>query len=221
MRINGQTFRAIIFDMDGVIVDTRNAHQEAWMKYAESLGQSIDPDDFMRKTFGRGNLQVVPYFFPDRKDDHDFLKEEGEKKEQMFLEIFRSGVVPPIDGLFDFLKVMEEASIPMAVGSSAPRMNIEAILRGLKIDHYFSSIVSSDEVIQAKPDPSIFLECAQQMNQDAENCIVLEDSIHGLEAAKRAGSKAIGFATMHTPEEIEELSEVVVRDFTDLLAAVR
>lgn len=216
--LGGQPVRAVLFDMDGVIADTRAAHAHSWSLYADSLGQPIDRDDFMRKTFGRGNMQVLLHFFPDREGDIPFLLEQSETKEAIFRDLFRRGEAPAVPGLLPFVEAMRARGVRLAVGSSAPHGNIDCVLEEWDLARHFDAIVGMEDVTHAKPDPEIFLKCLERLGVAAQDAIVLEDSLHGLDAAHRAGCRAVGFATMHPPEEIAPHSDIVVADFNELLS---
>lgn len=209
----GRTLRALLFDMDGVIADTREAHMLSWVRYAGLLGRTIDPEEFMRMTFGRGNNEVLTYFFPERAGDLPFLAEEGRRKELLFLEEFQRLRVGPLAGLEDLLRRAGGAGLRSAVGSSAPRMNIDAVIGGFGMMERFETIVSMEDVRRAKPAPDIFLLCAERLGVPPQDCLVLEDSLHGLHAARAAGCTSIGFATMHAAEELAPHCNAVVKDF--------
>ncbi|CAN5276815.1 HAD family hydrolase [soil metagenome] len=213
---NGRAVLGVLFDMDGVIADTREGHKESWRQFAAREGQSFDMDDFMLKTFGRGNDEVLQMFYPDHPFDREFFRRKGAEKEEIFLEIFRRGAVPEVPGLRKFVSTLQNREIALAVGSSAPRGNIDAVLETFAIRGAFRSIVSMEDVKRAKPEPDIFLKCCEQLHLAPADCVVLEDSIHGLEAARAAGCRAIGITTMHTAGEITHLCDAAVPDFIAL-----
>ena len=213
----GRPFRGIIFDMDGVIADTRDAHAKAWEEFAHRENVPIDIHDFMLKTFGRGNNQVLEYFYPGRPFDAEFFARKGAEKEEIFLDLLRAGAVPPVPGLTDFINRLVAAGLKLSIGSSAPRRNINATISTFRIDAHFPIIVSMEDVVHAKPDPEIFLLCCKRMGLLPAECIVIEDSMHGLEAARNADCPAIGITTMHKAHEIAHLCEFSAPDFNQLL----
>lgn len=214
---NGRAVRGVIFDMDGVIADTREAHAEAWIEFARREQRPMDINDFMLKTFGRGNNQVLQYFYPDLEFDPEFFGEKGAEKEEIFLDIFRSGRVPPVPGLVPFVMSLHEAGVRLSVGSSAPRRNIDVVLEAFGLTQFFPIIVSMHDVVHAKPDPEIFSICISRMGLHPNECVVIEDSLHGLEAARAAGCRAVGILTMHRAEEVAGLCDVSVPDFHALM----
>lgn len=216
IHFNGAPLRAFIFDMDGVIADTKAMHQHTWEAFLREEGFTIDMDEFMRFSFGRGNRQVVGYLYPDRANDFDFLDRKGEEKEKIFCEMFRQAEPIGVPGVVEFIQRARELGIGLALGSSAPRGNVETVLAHLGIRDCFPVTVTGQDVALAKPDPAIFLKCVEQLGVPASECLVFEDSLHGLEAAKRAGNRAIAILTMHTAEETAHLSEASTPDFLGL-----
>ncbi|MBI1290925.1 beta-phosphoglucomutase family hydrolase [bacterium] len=213
---NGRTIEAILFDMDGVIADTRLAHMETWGIFAREEGIAFDGDDWIRRTFGRGNNEILPEIFPERNLTQPQIDALAERKEEMFRQLFRAGGVPAVPGLHACLEALRGRGVRLAVGSSAPPKNVTCVLEVLGIGGYFEVIVSSGDVARSKPWPDIFLRCAELLQLEPKNCLVLEDSLHGLEAAHRAGCPAVGFATMHTHDELNPHAEAVVDDFVGL-----
>jgi beta-phosphoglucomutase len=218
---NGRTIEAILFDMDGVIADTRLAHLETWGIFAREEGIAFDGDDWIRRTFGRGNNEILPEIFPERNLTQAGIDALAERKEEMFRQLFRAGGVPAVPGLHECVDALRARGVRLAVGSSAPPKNVTCVLEVLGIADRFEVIVSSGDVARSKPWPDIFLRCAELLQLDPARCLVLEDSLHGLEAARRAGSPAVGFATMHTPEELAPHCDGVVSDFHGLMKLLR
>lgn len=215
----GRPVRGVIFDMDGVLVDTRQAHIDAWLEWSTSVGQPIDPNEFMRRTFGRGNMQILPDFYPDRRDDLEFLKAKSEEKESLFVRRLRAGEVELVPGVREFIELLKREGTRMCVGSSAPRMNIVATLDVFGLTSTFPITVSMEDVKHAKPDPEIFLIACERMGLQPADCVVIEDSIHGLDAARAAGARAVGVLTMHTQEELRPHAPLLVRDFHELMSS--
>jgi len=213
----GKNVGAVIFDMDGVIVDTRRAHIDSWIEWADSIGKPINAEDFMRRTFGRGNMEILPEFFPDHAEDAAFLSQKSRDKESIFVRRMHGGEVAMVPGLMEFLHTLRGHATPVALGSSAPRMNIVATLDTFGLHDFFPVIVSMEDVSRAKPDPEIFLKCCAGLGVDPATAVVLEDSIYGLDAARAAGCSSVGFTTMHTEEELGAHTGECVPDFHGLM----
>ncbi len=213
----GTPVRALIFDMDGVIADTQHAHRDAWLEWAERNGIPLDRETFMRDYFGRSNLDVLPLFFPEHAHDRDFILRMGEDKEEHFLVRLKAGEIPPLDGFYDIVQRALSRGLGLAVGSSSPRRNVETVLSHFGVREHFRVTVSQQDVPISKPAPDIFLSCVGQLGVPAGECVVFEDSLHGLAAARAAGCRSIGITTMHTGEELDGHCVASVPDFARLL----
>lgn len=217
----GQTVRGVLFDMDGVIADTRAAHEKSWLEFAAIEGWHIEPKEFIRRTFGRGNMQILPAYYPDFADDKEYILRKSEEKEALYRRIVQAGEVALVPGVVEFLEAIARRGVRVALGSSAPVGNIAVTLEHFRIDHHFPVIVGMEDVTHAKPDPEIFLRCCEGLGLSPAECIVLEDSIHGLESAHNSGCRAIGVTTMHTAQELDHLCEATVPDFHELIGLFR
>ena len=207
--------RAFIFDMDGTLVDNMRFHTEAWGKMLAENGVRMNAHDFMVKTAGKTNREILPTVFENLSDEK--ITELGERKETLYRDLF----LPErkaVDGTIEFLEKAKNLGIKMAVATAAPVANMEFILDGLDLRKFFSAITTAADIKNGKPDPEIFLKSAEKLNVVPENCIVFEDAIGGFEAAHRAKMKSIGIATVNSVEEILRLDSVVEAhaDFTNL-----
>lgn len=201
---------AVIFDVDGVLVDSYFAHLHGWMRLAQELGVPYSEPDFLRD-FGRTAREVLTEVFaphcsaltPDRVADVEARK-EALYREEVEAEF------PPMDGALTLIAALEEAGIPFGVGSSGPPENVALVLRKMGLDDRIAAKVNGSEVPRGKPDPAIFLLAAQRMGVAANRCVVIEDARPGLRAARAAGMKCVALAsTGHTREELAEADEVV------------
>ena len=198
--------RAFIFDMDGTLVDNMRFHTEAWGKMLAENGVEMNAHDFMVKTAGKTNREILPTVFGDISDER--IVELGERKETLYHDLF----LPerkPVDGAIRFLEKAKNLGIKMAVATAAPVANMEFILDGLDLRQFFQAVTTAADIKNGKPDPEIFLKSAEKLNVEPENCLVFEDAIGGFEAANRAKMKSIGIATVNSIEEILKLDSVV------------
>jgi len=190
--------RAFLFDLNGTVIDDMNFHIQAWHQILNELGVTISLEETKLQCYGK-NEELLERVFPGR-----FSMEEMSvmvlEKETKYQENYRYHM-KLIEGLDVFLKKAEEAKIKMAIGSAAIPFNIDYILDGLSIRHYFNVIVSASDVAESKPHPDTFLQCAAKMHVLPADCVVFEDSPKGVESAARAGMKAVVITTMHTREE--------------------
>jgi len=207
--------RAFIFDMDGTLVDNMHFHGAAWQTMLRENGIETDPHEFLVKTAGKTNREIIPNFFKEATDQR--LLELGLRKETIYRELF----LPErrvIDGAIEFLEAAQTLGVKMAVATAAPVANMEFVLDGLDLRRFFDAITTAADVSHGKPNPEIFLKSAEKLDVAPKNCLVFEDAVGGFEAAHRAGMKSIGIATVNSIEEILRLDSVVEaqKDFAGL-----
>lgn len=206
---------AFIFDMDGTLVDNMHVHTEAWGRMLAENGIEMNAHDFLVKTAGKTNREILPTIFEGISDER--IVELGNRKESLYQEIFlphRRAVA----GVTEFLTAAENLGIKMAVATAAPIMNVEYILDGLDLRRFFQALTTAADITHGKPNPEIFLKSAEKLSVEPKNCLVFEDAIGGFEAAHRAGMRSIGIATVNSIEDILQLDSVVEAhsDFTNL-----
>ena len=209
------TNRAFIFDMDGTLVDNMRFHAEAWQTMLAENDLIVDTHDFLVKTAGKTNREIIPNFFENATEEK--LLELGLRKETIYRELF----LPErraIDGAIEFLTEAQNLGIKMAVATAAPTANMEFVLDGLDLRRFFTAITTAADVSNGKPNPEVFLVSAEKLGVEPKNCLVFEDAINGFEAAARAGMKSIGIATVNSIEDILKLDSVVEahNDFSEL-----
>lgn len=202
--------RAFIFDLNGTMINDMHFHIKAWHHILNSLGANISMERMKEECYGK-NQELLERIFPGRFSLEEKNSMSFEKERQYQIE-FRPHL-KLITGLEEFLMEARQLGIPMAIGSAAILYNIDFVLDGLDIRHYFSAIVSADDVENSKPDPETFLKCAARLGMQAEQCIVFEDSPKGVDAAARAGMKTVVLTTMHSPQDFNKLDGILL--FTD------
>lgn len=208
--------KGIIFDMDGVLVDNMAIHFQAFAAMAERYNLSADSDVDFTHLNGRGNDDIITALFP-----ADIVAQKGvqalaNEKEALYREIYAPTIVPT-KGLKEVLTIAHSAGLRCAVGSSGPRENVDFVLRECHIEPFFEVRISGDMVTRCKPDPEIFLTAASRLGLEPSECLVFEDAISGVTAAKAAGMKVIALTTTHTRKQLEEAgAEIVVEDFSPI-----
>lgn len=204
---------ALIFDMDGVISNTADMHEEAWLKFCSNHNIEITTQLFRNTLFGRSNKETFEILL-NRELPQKELSRLISKKELLYRKLAK-GKLLPSHGLTNFLDKAQTFGIPIGVASSAPLINIEFTLAETKTTNYFQYITSADEVKTSKPDLEIFLCAAQKMEYAPERCLVFEDSFAGIEAAKNAGMKVVAVASTHTAEKLKG-DYMIIHDFNNL-----
>lgn len=201
---------AFVFDMDGVIVDSNPYHKIALRQFCEKHNHTLTETELREKIYGRTNKDWIPNLFGDI--DHKLVKQYADEKEALFREIYAPHI-ESIPGLIEFLGDLQE--IPRAIATSAPIENVDFTLDKTGIRHYFEVILDESFVSRGKPDPEIYLKTARALNLPPGQCIVIEDSLSGVEAAKAAGSRVIAITTTHTKAEFPAV-DLVIDDFRGL-----
>jgi beta-phosphoglucomutase family hydrolase len=207
--------RAFIFDMDGTLVDNMQFHTKAWRQMLSENGVEMDPEEFLIRTAGKTNAEILPAIFANISGER--LQQLGDRKEALYRGLFLAHR-KPVAGVVDFLERTRQLGIKMAVATAAPNANVEFILDGLDMRHFFQAITTAADIANGKPDPEIFLRSAEKLNVEPADCLVFEDAFNGFEAAHRAGMRSVGIATVNPVEEILKRDSVVEahKDFLDL-----
>lgn len=210
MAANQNTPRAVLWDVDGTLVDSLEYHWLSWREALSREGYRLTREQFL-STFGRRNDEILrTYFGPDIAPER-ILRISLDKEEQ-YREMVRSRGIEALPGVHDWLRRLKADGWRQAVASSAPPLNLEVILAALDVQNCFDAIVSAEEVERGKPDPQIFLAAAAKVQTPPDRCVVVEDAPAGTEAARRAGMRAIGVLTTHAHLEADR----VVRSLDEL-----
>jgi HAD superfamily hydrolase (TIGR01509 family) len=197
----------ILWDMDGVLVDTGEFHYLSWVQTLTEMGIPIDRLSF-RNVFGKNNRDTLEALLG-RLPEPQFLAQVSEHKESLFRELIR-GKAQPLPGVLAWLERLRRLGARQAVASSAPQENIDFLVDELGLRSYFMALCAAHE-IPGKPDPAIFLLAASALELPPQDCIVIEDSLVGITAAKRAGMRCIAVATTNPPEALAEADLVLQR----------
>jgi beta-phosphoglucomutase len=205
--------RAVLFDMDGVLVDSYRAHHDSWRHLAEAHGLEITEQQFA-ETFGMVSRDIIRRLWPDAASQEDIPRWDAEK-EQYYRDILRRDF-PEMDGAAELVSALHEAGFAMAIGSSGPPENVQVVMEQLTGAEHIAATVHGHEVSRGKPDPEVFLTAAEKLGVPAVHCAVLEDAIAGLQAARNAGMAAVGVTGTAPREKLAEWAEVVVDSLREL-----
>jgi HAD superfamily hydrolase (TIGR01509 family) len=192
----------VIFDWDGVVINSAILHEKSWEILASELELNL-PLNHFKLGFGKKNEFIIPEILKWSHDQFE-VKKWGQRKEEIYRELCKAEGIAMLDGMKKFLNSLKAEKIPCVIGTSTERDNLSLAFSQLNIGHFFSGAICSEDVSQGKPSPEVFLKAAQIIEQKPEDCVVLEDSTHGIEAAISGGMKAIGLLT--TKKESELLS---------------
>lgn len=209
---------AAIWDVDGTLVDTAELHFAAWERMAREMGRPFSREDFAA-TFGRRNPEIIRFLFRGEFTDDEIL-DIGEQKENYYRSAAEAGV-QLLPGVRELLDGLHGRGVRQAVGSSAPRGNLDLILRITGSRQYFDAIVGMEDTHRGKPDPEVFLVAAKKLGVPPARCVVFEDAVAGVEAAKAGGMKcvAVTFVGHHPEERLRAAgADRVVRSFTEVTA---
>ena len=182
--------RAVIFDLDGVIVDSHPAHLQAWKAFFQSIAKNVAEPDLLFILEGQKREDILRHFLGDLSEEQ--VKQYGAKKEALFRN--SAPELKTVRGLPEFLDRLHQAGLPLALASSASRRRASYILEQLNLKERFRVIVTGDEVKKGKPDPSIFQLAADGLGLDPAHILVCEDAVSGVEGAKAAGMKCLAIA---------------------------
>lgn len=211
----------VIFDMDGVLVDSGWAHRQAWFDLAGKEGLEMS-DEFFSRTFGMQNDTIIPMLRPEITGrELDLL---SDWKEQRYRDLVDSRP-QAAEGVLSLLQDLKGKGFKLAIGSSAPRANLDVFWIPLGLDRYFDVQVTKEQVREGKPAPETFLKAAAQLSLPPGRCAVVEDALHGVQAGKAAGMPVIAVTTTRTREElgladrvVDSLAELRAQDFISLLS---
>jgi beta-phosphoglucomutase len=196
-------FDALIFDMDGTLVDSMPYHEKAWDLMLPELGVAVDRFEFFTWSAGLTNREIFPRLLG-RTLSADELEHLADRKEALYRESYRE-VMAPMTGAVELLTRARSAGVKTALGTAAPPENITLVIDGLNLREHFPVIVGGADVKNGKPDPEIFLRCAEAMGIEPARCVVFEDTPAGVEAAYRAGMRCIAITTTLNDAQVRGL----------------
>ncbi|HET9179510.1 MAG TPA: HAD family phosphatase [Terriglobia bacterium] len=205
---------AVIFDMDGVLVNSNPYHLAKWIDFLNHHQISYKEEELPELILGKRNDTAFRHFLgPDLPPQES--KRLSEEIEETFRRVFKPHA-RPLPGLDKLIKECHTAGIPMAVASSAVRTNIEFVVDALGYRPYFRTMVSGDEVTHAKPDPEIYLKAARDLGINPTDAVAFEDSYVGIGAVKSAGMKCVAIASTFPIERLVPLADLAIPTFEDV-----
>ncbi len=204
---------AVLFDMDGVVVNSMPFHIKAWIGFAKQYGFKISKATVLHKFSGRVNKEILEYLFKQKLSASQLRKFINEK-ENYYRNLFKHKAKPTL-GLIKFLEELKRAKIPTVLATAGPPENVDFILQVTKTKKYFKKVVNASHVLNGKPHPEIFLKAAKLAKINPKYCVVFEDGMLGIQAARRAGMKVVGVATAHSFKELQH-SDLTIKNFKNV-----
>ena len=182
--------RAVLWDLDGTLVDSADYHWRSWRDTAAREGIDLTYEQFLR-SFGQKNDRILRGWLGD-ETPVERIQRIGEAKETEYRRLAREGSLTALPGAAAWVERLHRDGWRQAIASSAPRANVDVMLSVLGFDRFFDAIVSAEDVAAGKPDPEVFLTAAARLGVPPSQCVVVEDAAAGIEAARRAGMRSIG-----------------------------
>lgn len=208
----------VVFDLDGVLIDSHDQHERSWFLLAEEIGKPLTAEQF-KASFGMRNEKCIPEVFGwTGPDDREAIAAWGDRKEELYRELLAQEAMAPLPGVLALVDALEQAGVPFSLGSSTSRKNIEVCFAATGLDRYFGPrYAGAEDVTRGKPAPDVFLEAAHKIGVAPERCVVVEDAHVGVAAALAAGMKAVAVTTTHPAESFADSGASLVVDSLEAL----
>lgn len=206
--------QAVIFDMDGVIVDTNPYHVIAFKKFFDKHQVTYSTEEFENHMYGKHNGYIMRHFFKNQELTDEAVEKLADEKEALFRDIYAEHA-SPIPRFLAFLNELKAAGFKTGVATSAPKENLQLIMRILDFESQMESTLSSENVKQHKPHPEVYLTSMKNLGAKPENSLVFEDSSSGIMAGKNAGAKVVGVLTTHSKEQLPPC-DFYIHDYTEI-----
>jgi len=210
--------KVVIFDMDGVIVDTEPVHFEA-MAQVLADHDAVLPESLFRTFVGKRAPEcygILKHRFSLPETVEQLIQKHDQGYARLLREKILTGALKPMKGLVNFLQELLDSGFAIGLVSSSPRWQIDLILDRLKLDRYFEATVAGDEVTEGKPNPEGFLLCAEKLSVQPQACVVFEDSPWGIEAAARCSMKTVALASPYFDVSAYCKADYIVRGFHEI-----
>ncbi len=207
-----KNIKGAIFDMDGVVVDNHQYHFKAWMEFAKKYQFKLDETIYRDQFNGKTNADLFKMIFKTATAEE--VTKYALEKESLYQQLYFKDMRVH-KGLPDYLDYLKREKIKIALGTSAPTMNVDFVLDTLRLRHYFEVIVDGTMVKLGKPDPEVYQLCVSRLGLSPDVCVVFEDSLAGLESGIRARCHVVGVATSHEVRDLKPKTDWIIHDFTE------
>ena len=206
-------YRGFIFDLDGVLIDSSKIHYVGWRNVLHKFGRDLDYETFRSKYFGKRGQETLDMIFGNGKFSVAESKKISDEVDSNFVSMVGE-IGTPIRGALEFVRLLKDSGGKIALATSAPRQNVDAFLDAFSLHGIFDAEVCGDDVSRGKPDPEAFLKAALELNEDPGDCVVFEDSLPGVTAAKGAGTTCVALLTTASREDLAA-ADYFIEDFLD------
>lgn len=207
----GHQIKAVIWDLDGVIIDSAEEHRKSWHRMAQTEGLLFTDEQFSR-TFGMRNDAIIPLLWGPMPETR--IQKLADLKELYFREFVRAAAAP-LPGAIELLTALQAAGYQQALASSTPIQNIALINELLRLDRFLSALVSGESVPHGKPAPDVFLKAAAELHTAPAHCLVIEDAIAGVQAAHAGGMRCIAVTGGRNLPALQQ-ADLVVHNLTEV-----
>jgi beta-phosphoglucomutase family hydrolase len=211
--ISKWNIKAVIFDLDGTMLDNNSYHLSAWRQYLTDIGIQISDEAYRKYINGRTNKDAIEYIYQRNMTSEEAMVYTLEK-EAVYRRIYEP-FIKPVEGLTALLEFLQAHNLPIGIATSGIRVNIDFMFDHIPIRKFFSAIINSEHITHGKPHPEIFLKTAEALQVSPEYCLVFEDAAVGVKAAKAAGMNVVALTTTQTAAELVE-SDLIIKNFFDL-----
>lgn len=210
----------VVFDLDGVIIDSHDQHERSWFQLADELSLPLTKAQF-KESFGMRNESCIPDVFGwTTPEETDRIAALGERKEELYRTLLAEGGLVPLPGVVALVSNLAAAEIPISLGSSTSRKNIEVCFETTGLHRFFGpNYTGAEDVTRGKPAPDVFLEAARKIDREPARCVVIEDAHVGVAAALAAGMKAIAVTTTHLRETFADSGASLIVDSLEEISA--
>ena len=197
-----QASRAVLWDMDGTLIDSEEFHWISWRNTLANEGIAITREQFL-SSFGQRNDSIIPRWLGAAATS-ERIERIANAKEELYRHLVHRHGITPLPGVANWVHRLHNEGWLQAIASAAPRANIDAVLEALAATHIFQGIVSAEDEHRGKPDPEVYLTAAARVGVSPDRCIVVEDAVAGVEGARRAGMRSIGVSHngAHLPADV-------------------
>jgi HAD superfamily hydrolase (TIGR01509 family) len=199
--------KGVIFDWDGVVVDSSEQHERSWEILAQEISKPL-PEGHFKKGFGKKNELLIPELLHWSSDPQEIAL-LSDRKESIFRRLVLESGIRILPGARELLLALREAGIPAAVGSSTPRANLDALFAATGLEMFFCAAVCGEDVVHGKPAPDVFLLAAEKLALSPGDCLVIEDAHAGIEAAQRANMPVLAVATTNPLGDLVQATAAV------------